>query len=67
MSYELHKAMTLLAKRIDEKVKHLEESLGARAARDYNEYTGMCGEITGLLTARSFMQDLTHDMEELDE
>jgi hypothetical protein len=67
MSYELHKAMTLLAKRIDEKVKHLEESLGAKAARSYDEYTGMCGEITGLLTARSFMQDLTHDMEELDE
>jgi len=67
MSYELHKAMTLLAKRIDEKVKHLEESLGAKAARDFNEYTGMCGEITGLLTARSFMQDLTHEMEESDE
>jgi hypothetical protein len=67
MSYELHKAVTLLAKRIDDKVKHLEESLGAKAARDYNEYSGMCGEITGLLTAKSYMKDLTHDMEELDE
>jgi len=67
MSYELHKAVTLLAKRIDDKVKHLEESLGAKAARDYNEYSGMCGEITGLLTAKSYIKDLTHDMEELDE
>jgi len=67
MSYELHKAVTLLAKRIDDKVKHLEESLGAKAARDYNEYSGMCGEITGLLTAKSYMKDLTHDMEEFDE
>ena len=67
MSYELHKAMTLLAKRIDEKVKHLEESLGAKAARDYNEYTGMCGEITGLLTARRFITDLTKNMENSDE
>ena len=67
MSYELHKAVTLLAKRIDDKVKHLEESLGAKAARDYNEYSGMCGEITGLLTAKSYMKDLTHEMEDLDE
>jgi hypothetical protein len=67
MSYEMKQALEYTAKQIDEKVKQLEENLGARAARSYDEYCGMCGEITGLLTARRYITDLTKNMENSDE
>ena len=67
MSYEMKQALDYTAKQIDERVKQLEENLGARAARSYDEYCGMCGEITGLLTARRYITDLTKNMENSDE
>lgn len=67
MLYEVRQALEFTAKQIDEKVKQLEETLGARAARSYDEYCGMCGEITGLLTARRYITDLTKKMENSDE
>jgi hypothetical protein len=67
MSYEMKQALEYTAKQIDEKVKQLEENLGARAARSYDEYCGMCGEITGLLIARRYITDLTKNLEKLDE
>jgi hypothetical protein len=67
MSYEMKQALDYTAKQIDERVKQLEENLGARAARSYDEYCGMCGEITGLLTARRYITDLTRNMENSDE
>jgi hypothetical protein len=63
----MKQALEYTAKQIDEKVKQLEENLGARAARSYDEYCGMCGEITGLLTARRYITDLTKNMENSDE
>ena len=67
MSYEVKQALDHTIKQIDERVKQLEENLGARAARSYDEYCGMCGEITGLLTARRYITDLTKNLEKLDE
>jgi hypothetical protein len=67
MSYEVKQALDYTAKQIDEKVKQLEDALGARAAKSYDEYCGMCGEITGLLTARRYITDLTKSMEKSDE
>jgi len=67
MLHEVRQALEFTAKQIDEKVKQLEEALGARAARSYDEYCGMCGEITGLLTARRYITDLTKNMENSDE
>jgi len=67
MSYEVKQALDHTIKQIDEKVKQLEDALGARAARSYDEYCGMCGEITGLLTARRYITDLTKNMENSDE
>lgn len=67
MSYEILKFTEVTLKQIDEKVKQLEDALGARAARSYDEYCGMCGEITGLLTARRYITDLTKNMENSDE
>ena len=65
--YEVHKALNIVSSRIDDKIKQLEEALGARAAKDFEQYCGMCGEITGLLTARSYMTDLTRKLEVEDE
>jgi len=67
MSYEIKKFTEVAIKQIDEKVKQLEDALGARAAKSYDEYCGMCGEITGLLIARRFITDLTKNMENSDE
>ena len=67
MSYEILKFTEITIKQIDDKVKQLEDALGARAAKSYDEYCGMCGEITGLLTARRYITDLTRNMENLDE
>ena len=67
MSYEIKQALDHTIKQIDERVKQLEENLGARAARSYDEYCGLCGEITGLLTARRYITDLTKNLEKLDE
>ena len=67
MSYEILKFTEITIKQIDDKVKQLEDALGARAAKSYDEYCGMCGEITGLLTARRYITDLTKNMENSDE
>lgn len=67
MSYEILRFGGHIADQIDEKVKQLEEALGAKSARTYDEYCGMCGEITGLLTARRYITDLTKNMENSDE
>ena len=65
--YEILKATALVINNIDEKVKQLEEHLGSKGAKTYDEYCEMCGEIKGLLTARNFLTDLTKHMEQLDE
>lgn len=65
--YEIVKATIVVTDNIDNKVKQIEEALGAKAAKSFDEYCAMCGEIRGLLTARSFLTDLTRNMEKLDE
>ena len=65
--YEILKATEVVIKKIDYKVKQLEEHLGSKGAKKYDEYCEMCGEIKGLLTARSFLTDLTKNMENSDE
>ncbi len=65
--YEILKATSVVVNNIDEKVKQLEEHLGSKGARTFDEYCEMCGEIKGLLTARKFLTDLTKNMEQLDE
>lgn len=65
--YEILKATAVVVNNIDDKVKQLEEHLGSKGARTYDEYCEMCGEIKGLLTARKFLTDLTKNMENSDE
>jgi uncharacterized protein YaaR (DUF327 family) len=65
--YEILKATAVVINKIDDKVKQLEEHLGSKGAKSYDEYCEMCGEIKGLLTARNFLTDLTKNMENSDE
>ena len=65
--YEVIRATEHVVQKIDEKVKQLEEAIGRKAAKSFDEYCEMCGEIKGLLIARKFITDLTKNMEQLDE
>ena len=67
MSYEVYKAFSVVQQEIDQKVKQIQESLAGAAAKSFEEYHGMCGVIKGLLTARSYIEDLTRHMESSDE
>ena len=60
-------ALDLLLKQIDDKVRRLEEVLGAGEAKDFADYQRICGEIKGLFTTRMFVTDLKQNMENLDE
>ena len=65
--YEVLKVAERVATQIDEDIKRLEEDLGASSAKTFEEYRYMCGVITGLLTARRFLSDLTKKMESHDD
>lgn len=65
--YQTKQALEVLIQQIDQKVKQIEENLGAKSAKDYSEYCEQCGVITGLLTARRNITDLTKNMENSDE
>ena len=65
--YQTKQALDLLVKQIDASIKQIEEDLGAKSAKSYDEYCNKCGVITGLLTARRNITDLTKTMENSDE
>jgi hypothetical protein len=65
--YQTKQAMDLLIQQIDVSIKQIEEDLGAKSAKSYEEYCNKCGVITGLLTARRNIVDLTKNMENSDE
>ena len=67
MMYQIKKTLDLLIHQIDDKVRQIEDALGAKTAKDYSEYCEQCGVITGLLTARRNITDLTKNMENSDE
>ena len=65
--YQTRQALDLLIQHIDASIKQIEEDLGAKSAKSYEEYCNKCGVITGLLTARRNIADLTKNMENSDE
>jgi hypothetical protein len=67
MMYEVQKVTELLLKEIDGNVRRLEEGLGEKSAKNYEEYVERCGVITGLLTARRYITDLTRNLESHDD
>lgn len=60
-------AFEVIIKEIDEKVQQLSEYVSSGNATSYEEYKRTCGEIRGLLTARSYAADLKKRMENSDE
>ena len=64
MNYVTMKFVSLIKENIEERINNIEEALGGKAAKNYEEYAEMCGEIKGLFAARSFITDLTHYAEE---
>jgi hypothetical protein len=67
MMYEVQKVTELLLKEIDGNVRRLEEGLGEKSAKNYEEYVERCGVITGILTARRYITDLTRNLESHDD
>jgi hypothetical protein len=65
--YQTRQALDLLIQQIDANIKQIEEDLGAKSAKSYEEYCNKCGVITGLLTARRNIVDLTKNLENSDE
>jgi hypothetical protein len=65
--YQTKQALEVLIQQIDQKIKQIEDNLGARSAKDYSDYCEQCGVITGLLTARRNITDLTKNLENSDE
>ena len=65
--YQTNQALDLLIQQIDASIKQIEEDLGAKSAKSYEEYCNKCGVITGLLTARRNITDLTKNLENSDE
>jgi uncharacterized protein with PIN domain len=65
--YQTRQALDLLIQQIDASIKQIEEDLGAKSAKSYEEYCNKCGVITGLLTARRNIADLTKNLENSDE
>ena len=48
----------MLFRSVNDKILQLQEAMADGNANDFAEYKKMCGEIKGLLTARSFILDL---------
>jgi len=65
--YQVKQTLEQLVSQIDQKIRYIEDSLGAKSAKDYSEYCEQCGVITGLLTARREILDLTKNLEDSDE
>lgn len=54
----IDKYLEHLIAKINDRILQLQEAMGDGNAADFAEYKKMCGEIKGLLTARSHIKDL---------
>ena len=54
----IDKYLELLTNKVNDKILQLQEAMADGNASDFAEYKKMCGEIKGLLTARSYIKDL---------
>ena len=61
------RALEVLTKQIDDKILQLQEYIAYGNADTFEEYKKVCGEVTGLLTARNYITDLNKAMENSDE
>lgn len=63
----MEKAFEIIVGHIDNKRNQIAEALVGGNAKDFAEYRALCGEVRGLLTARSYIEDLAKRMEQSDE
>jgi hypothetical protein len=53
--------------KINDRVLQLQEALADDNVKDFAEYKKTCGEVKGLLTARLFLNDLQHRLQDADD
>lgn len=63
----IDKYLEHLTAKVNDKILQLQEAMADGNANDFAEYKKMCGEIKGLLTARSFIQDLHERLKQNDD
>ena len=63
----IDKYLELLTGKVDDKILQLQEALADGNANDFAEYKKTCGEVKGLLTARLFLNDLQHRLQDADD
>lgn len=56
-----------VAKECDEKIQQLQEHLSAGSAKSYDEYQKLCGQIQGLLHAKTYTLSLKQEWESSDD
>jgi hypothetical protein len=54
----IDKYLQHLSTKLDDSVLQLQMNMADGLAKDYAEYKKMCGEVKGLLVARSYIKDL---------
>lgn len=54
----IDKYLQHLSAKLDDSVLQLQMNMADGLAKDYAEYKKMCGEVKGLLIARSYIKDL---------
>ena len=54
----IDKYLQHLSTKLDDSVLQLQMNMADGLAKDYAEYKKMCGEVKGLLIARSYIKDL---------
>lgn len=59
--------LEMVMTQIDDKIEQIKDFMASGRASSFEDYQKMCGEIRGLLSARSYAQDLQSNLENMDE
>lgn len=59
--------LEIVMTQIDDKIEQIKDFMASGRASSFEDYQKMCGEIRGLLSARSYAQDLQSNLENMDE
>ena len=63
----IDKYLQHVVSKINDRVLQLQETLADDNVKDFAEYKKTCGEVKGLLTARLFLNDLQHRLQDEDD
>jgi hypothetical protein len=56
--------LDLMLEKIKERYEDVKEDLAAGVAKDYAEYRYICGVMNGLLSVKTYVEDMKRTMEE---